>query len=145
MGEKLDIESAWNTGLSYNRYFTISDRELILGVDIFYTNFQNQAVVNRDSYPEYIYVANLDGRSYSTSIQAEMRWEIIENLDVLLAFRYNNVKTTINDKLVDQDMVNRYKGLFSISYVTNLRKWQFDLNTQLNGDARLPNTTFYPP
>ena len=46
---------------------------------------------------------------------------------------------------MDQGMVNRYKGLFSLSYVTNLRKWQFDLNTQLNGDSRLPNTSFNPP
>jgi len=33
----------------------------------------------------------------------------------------------------------------SISYATNLKKWQFDLNFQLNGDARLPNTSFNPP
>lgn len=144
VGEKLDIESAWNFGGSYNRYFTISDRELIFGIDLFYTNFQNQTVVNRDSFPQYIYISNLDGRSYSTSIQAEVRWELIENFDLLLAFRYNDVKTTINKNLVDQDMVNRYKGLLSLSYVTNLRKWQFDLNTQLNGDSRLPNTSFYP-
>ncbi len=145
IGAPLDIESAWNFGASYNRYFTISDRELILGFDLFYTNFQTQVVVNRDTYPDFIYISNLDGRSYSTSFQAEVRWEIIKNLDILLAFRYNDVKTTINHNLVEQDMVNRYKGLLSLSYVTNLRKWQFDLNTQLNGDSRLPNTSFNPP
>jgi outer membrane receptor protein involved in Fe transport len=62
----------------------------------------------------------------------------------VLAFRYNDVKTTINDQLVDKDMANKYRGLLSLSYATNLRKWQFDLNVQLNGDARLPNTSFNP-
>ena len=145
VSQSINMESAWNFGLSYNRYFTISNRELILGFDLFYTNFQNQVVVNRDSDPFNVYINNLDGRSFSTSVQIEMRYEIIKNFDVLLAFRYNDVKTTISDQLVDKDMVNRYKGLLSLSYATNLKKWQFDLNFQLNGDARLPNTSFNPP
>ena len=41
-------------------------------------------------------------------------------------------------------MVNRYKGLVSLSYLTNLKKWQFDVNLQINGDSRLPNTAFNP-
>lgn len=144
VGPSINIESAWNFGLSYNRYFQINERELIIGIDAFYTNFQNQVVVNRDSDPSNIFINNLDGRSYSTSIQAEVRYEIIKNFDVLLAFRYNDVKTTINDQLVDKDMVNKYRGLLSLSYATNLKKWQFDMNFHLNGDARLPNTSFNP-
>jgi outer membrane receptor for ferrienterochelin and colicin len=141
----IDIEAAWNTGLSYNRYFNISDRELILGFDLFYTNFQNQVVVNRDTDPFNVYIANLDGRSYATSFQGEVRYEIIKDFDVLLAFRYNDVRTTIQHNLVEKGMVNRYKGLLSLSYATNLKKWQFDLNMQVNGDARLYNTSFNPP
>ncbi len=144
VGERLDIESAWNFGISYNHFLPIADRELVFGFDIFYTNFQNQAVVNRDTYPQYIYISNLDGRSFSTSVQAEVRWEAFKNFDILLAFRYNDVKTTLGNQLMEKDMVNRYKGLLSLSYATNLNKWQFDLNTQLNGDTRLPNTSFYP-
>lgn len=145
VGPSINIESAWNFGLSYNRYFQINERELIIGIDAFYTNFQNQVVVNRDSDPSNIFINNLDGLSYSTSIQAEVRYEVIKNFDVLLAFRYNDVKTTINDQLVDKDMVNKYRGLLSLSYATNLKKWQFDMNFHLNGDARLPNTSFNPP
>ncbi len=141
----IDIESAWNAGLSYSRYFNLSDRELILAFDLFYTNFQNQVVVNRDTDPFNVYIANLDGRSYSTSFQAEIRYEVIRDFDVLLGFRYNDVRTTIDNSLVEKEMVNRYKGLLSLSYATNLKKWQFDLNLQVNGDARLYNTSFNPP
>jgi len=141
----LGIESAWNYGLSYNKYVDISEREMIIGLDVFYTNFLTQAVVYRDTDPFNIYINNLDGKSYSLSMQAEVRYEVVKNFDVLLAFRYNDVKTTIDDQITELSMVNRYRGLLSLSYVTNLRKWQFDLNTQLNGDARLPNTSFNPP
>jgi outer membrane receptor for ferrienterochelin and colicin len=145
VGSNINIEAAWNAGLSYNRYFNISDRELILGFDLFYTNFQNQVVVNRETDPFHVYINNLDGRSYSTSFQAEVRYEIIKDFDVLMAFRYNDVKTTVGDQLQEKEMVHRYKGLLSLSYATNLKKWQFDLNFQLNGDARLYNTSFNPP
>ena len=145
VGPSIGIEEAWNFGFSYNRYFQISDRELILGIDIFYTNFQNQIVVNRDTDPFNVFINNLDGRSFSTSIQAEARYEIIKDFDILFAFRYNDVKTTIAGELVEKAMVNRYKALLSLSYATNLKKWQFDLNFQLKGDARLPNTSFNPP
>ena len=91
----LKLEAAWNMGLSYNRYFTVSDRELSLGFDMFYTYFIDQVVVDRDSDPFTVYISNLDGKSYSTSIQAELRYELIRNFDVTLAFRYNDVKTTI--------------------------------------------------
>jgi hypothetical protein len=140
----LNLESAWNMGLSYNRYFSINDRELSLGFDLFYTYFIDQVIVDRDSDPFTVYISNLNGKSYSTSFQAEMRHEIIKNFDVTLAFRYNDVKTTINNQLRELDMVNRYKGLISLSYFTNLKKWQFDLNTQINGDSRLPNTSYNP-
>jgi len=140
----LGIESAWNYGLSYNKYVDIAEREMIIGLDVFYTNFLTQAIVNRDTEPFDIFIDNLDGKSYSLSMQAEVRYEVFRNFDVLLAFRYNDVKTTIDGQLTDLGMVNRYKGLLSLSYATNLRKWQFDLNTQLNGDARLPNTSFNP-
>jgi outer membrane receptor for ferrienterochelin and colicin len=141
----IDIESAWNMGISYNRYIDISDREMVLGLDIFYTEFQNKIIVNRDRDPFNVYLSNLDGRSFATSIQAEVRYEVIERFDVLLAFRYNDVKNTVDQKLVAKEMVNRYRGLLSLSYATNLRKWQFDWNLHLNGDARLYNTSYNPP
>lgn len=140
----LKLESAWNMGLSYNRYFSIGGRELSLGFDLFFTYFIDQVVVDRDSDPFTVYFSNLDGKSYSTSFQAEIRHEIIKNFDVTLAFRYNDVITTINSQLRELDMVNRYKGLVSLSYFTNLKKWQFDFNLQINGDARLPNTSYNP-
>lgn len=144
LGE-LDMESAWNYGISYSRYFTVGARELSFIVDYFYTNFENQTIVDRETTPNVIYIYNLNGKSYSNSIQGELQYEAIKNLDLTVAFRYNDVKTTINEQLIAAPMINVYKGLFSASYQTSLKKWQFDVNLQMNGNMPLPTTSWNPP
>ena len=54
-----------------------------------------------------------------------------------MALRYNDVKMTINDSLMEKPFVNRYKGLVTMSYAPST--WQFDFTTQFNGDSRVPN------
>jgi len=144
LGE-LDMESAWNYGFSYTRFFNVGTRELSLVVDYFYTNFENQTIVDRETDPNVVYIYNLNGKSYSNSIQGELQYEAVKNLNLTLAFRYNDVKTTINNTLMAAPMINVYKGLFSASYQTNLKKWQFDANVQLNGNMPLPTTSWNPP
>ena len=145
VSEKLSMESAWNYGVSYTRFFILGTRELSLVVDYFYTHFENQTIVDRETEPDVIYIYNLNGESYSNSIQGELQYEAVKNLNLTLAFRYNDVKTTINNELIAAPIINVYKGLFSASYQTNLRKWQFDANVQLNGNMPLPTTSWNPP
>jgi hypothetical protein len=71
-------------------------------------------------------------------------YELVERLDLTLAFRFNDVQQTTNSTLQLEALVNRYKGLISLSYATNLNKWQFDFTTQLNGDSRIPTTAENP-
>jgi len=89
-------------------------------------------------------VYNLDGKSYANTYQVEVKYELIKRMDVTIAFRYNDVKMTIGDELMREPLVNKYKGLFTVSYATNLRKWQFDFTTQVNGSARIPTTEELP-
>lgn len=142
--EDLNMESSWNLGLSYTSYIEIGGRELVLTADYFHTQFQNQIIIDREQDLQTIYVYNLAGISRSNSFQIEAFYELFKNFEVNLAFRYNDVMTTITDKFVEKPMVNKYKGLISLSYQTPYKKWQFDLNTQFNGDQRLPYTGFYP-
>lgn len=142
--EDLKIESSWNFGFSYTNYINISARELILTADFFHTRFQNQVIIDREQQATKVFVYNLDGKSQSNSFQLEASYELIRNLQFSLAFRYNDVKTTINNSYLEKPMVNKYKGLISLSYQTPFKKWQFDVNTQINGDQRLPNTEFNP-
>ena len=142
--EALQQEEAWNYGVNLTQYFDIRGKELTLSADFHRTDFQNQVVVDVDSDVSQIRIYNLNGKSYSNSFQVEASYELIERLDVVAAFRINDVKVTLNDELLQKPLVNKYKGLLTLSYATNLNKWQFDFTTQVNGDGRLPNTSMNP-
>ncbi|MBC8321709.1 MAG: TonB-dependent receptor [Bacteroidetes bacterium] len=142
--EDMQIESSWNYGLSYTTYVDIGSRELSITADYFRTLFENQIIIDSENDPGTIYLYNLNGKSFSNSFQIESNYELFKNFDVTLAFRYNDVKTTINDELIEKPLVNKYKGLLALSYQTRLKTWQFDLNIQGVGNQRLPYTGYNP-
>ena len=131
------MEEAWNCGVNLTKMFSLGWRELTLSADFYRTDFINQIVLDRDADAHQIRIYNLDGQSYSNSAQIEANCEIFKDFDLTLAFRYNDVKMTINDTLREKPFVNRYKGLVTMSYAPGT--WQFDFTTQFNGDSRVPN------
>ncbi|MBE0661323.1 MAG: TonB-dependent receptor [Bacteroidales bacterium] len=142
--EQPRMEKAINYGLNLSRCFVIDGRKMTLSGEFYRTSFTDQVIIDMDQSTNEIYIYNLDGQAYSNSLQLEMLWEPIKNLDLVLAYRWNDVRVTQQEELVRKPLVNRYKGLVNLSYATNLRKWQFDFTTQLNGDARLPGTQMNP-
>ena len=131
------MEEAWNYGINVTKGIDIGWREIVINADFYRTDFVNQIVLDRDADAHQIRIYNLDGKSYSNSAQIEVSCEIIKDFDLTLAFRYNDVKMTINDTLRVKPFVNRYKGLVTMSYAPGT--WQFDFTTQFNGDSRVPN------
>jgi hypothetical protein len=144
--DNLKMEEAWNYGINYTRYFHINEKELTLNLSAYRTHFKNQVIVDMDNDYRYVYFYNLPGRSFSNVFQIEGNYELFKGLDVVLAFRYQDVKvseyvgdiTERNSVLERKPMVNRYKGLLNLSYGTRLNKWRFDYTLQVNGDQRLP-------
>ncbi|MDD4142784.1 MAG: TonB-dependent receptor, partial [Bacteroidales bacterium] len=135
----LDIEEAWNYGINYTRYFTVNNREMVINAEFYRSDFVNQIIVDYDQDYRFVYLYNLNGKSFSNIVQVELSYEPIKRLDVVLAFRYQDVKVTeLNKELETKPMVNRYKGLVNLSYGTRMDKWRFDVTMQLNGDQRLP-------
>ena len=135
--ENPKMEEAWNYGINVTKGFDIGWRDLVIQVDFYRTDFVNQIVLDRDANAHEIRIYNLDGKSYSNSAQIEANCEIFKDFDLTLAFRYNDVKMTINDTLREKPFVNRYKGLVTMSYAPGT--WQFDFTTQFNGDSRVPD------
>jgi outer membrane receptor for ferrienterochelin and colicin len=131
------MEDAWNYGINLTKSINFGWRELILQADFYRTDFVNQIVLDRDADAHEVRIYNLNGKSYSNSAQIEANCEIFKDFDLTLAFRYNDVKMTINDTLREKPFVNRYKGLVTFSYAP--KTWQFDFTTQFNGDSRVPN------
>jgi len=135
----LKQEEAWNYGLSMSFYIPVNNKDLTLNAEWYYTNFLEQVVVDMDTDPHSVNFHNLDGRSYSNSIQLEASYEIIDLWTMTLAHRILDVKTTINGELREKPLNSRFKSLLTTSYQTLNGKWQFDFTAQLNGGGRMPD------
>ena len=134
----LKQEEAWNSGLSMVFYIPVLERTLTLNAEYYYTDFINQAVVDYDSDPTKIIIHNLDGRSYSHTLQVDANYDLTEELNLLAAFRYNYVRCTYGGQLMEKPLQSRYKGLITLSWRPMLALWQVDLTLQLNGGGRVP-------
>jgi outer membrane receptor protein involved in Fe transport len=138
MVNDLQQEEAWNSGLSCAFYIPLFDRTLTLNAEYYYTDFINQAVVDYDSDPTAITIDNLNGSSYSHTLQVDANYDLTEDLNALVAFRYNRVMSTYGGQLMEKPLQSRYKGLVTLSWKPMLALWQVDFTLQLNGGGRVP-------
>lgn len=136
--DDLKQEEAWNYGISTTLNIPLWGRKLEINAEYYYTDFKNQAVIDYDTNSTQIRIANLDGKSYSHIFQIDATYPVMEDFTITAAYRKNNVKTTYGGVLMEKPLTNRYKGLITGSYKTNLGLWQFDATLQLNGGGRMP-------
>ena len=140
----LKQEEAWNYGLSASFDIPVKNRDLTFNAEWYYTNFLEQVVVDMDRDQHSVSFYNLDGnRSYSSSIQLEVSYEIIDQWTITLAHRFLDVKATyinedLSKELREKPLNSRFKSLLTTSYVTPNNQWQFDFTAQLNGGGRMP-------
>lgn len=132
-------EESWNSGASLCFYIPVKERTLTVNAEYYYTDFINQAVVDYDSDPTKIRIDNLDGGSYSHTLQVDANYDLTEDLNFLAAFRYNRVMCTYGGRLMEKPLQSRYKGLVTLSWKPMLSIWQVDLTLQLNGGGRIPD------
>ncbi len=135
------FEEAWNYGFNIVQEIPFfGKRKAVFTFDAYRTDFIHEVNLNLDRSAHQAIFSNLDGKSYSNSLQADLKIEVLKGFNVTLAGRYNDVKTTIDGNLMDKPYISKWKGLLVLSYATKYNKWIFDLTTQLNGSCRLPNT-----
>ena len=96
--------------------------------------------------PSFIRFYNLSGRSYAQSFQAQFDYELIHNLDLRLAYRYYDVKTTYKDlatgvgALKEKPLVPPHRAFVNIGYKTR-NNWRFDYTVQWISSERTPGIT----
>lgn len=132
------LEEAWNYGISLVQDYSLWEKPVQINAEYFRTDFQSQLVVNREYSSTQIALTPLDGKSYANNVQLDVRFQPINRLDVLLAYRWNDTKQTVNGQLKEFPLNSRYKGLINLNYSTNLKKWMFDYTAQFNGGGRIP-------
>lgn len=135
----LNPEIAWNTGANLTHKFKIGLREAVLSMDYYYTQFQQQVVVDLD-YPGFLSFYNLKGRSFAHSFSTQFDYELIHNLDIRLAYRYHSVMVSYNGLLEEKPLVPAHRAFANIDYATR-NKWKFDYTIQWISTQRTPGVT----
>ena len=136
--DDLKQEQAWNYGISSSFYIPLFGKTLKLNAEYYHTHFIQQAVIDYDSSPTEIRMTNLDGKSYSNTVQVDASYPVVQGLELTAAWRWNDVKCTYGGQLMEKPLTSRYKGLVTASYKTPLGLWQVDATLQLNGGGRMP-------
>ena len=141
----IKAEEAWNYGLNITKEFLLTETlKASLGADFYHTAFVNQIVVDLDRNPQQVIFYNLNGRSYSNSLQIDGMIQPFRGFEITLAGRYNDVKRSEDGQLRQVPYVSKYKGLITLSYATKFEKWRFDVTGQINGKSRLPDAGSNP-
>jgi len=143
-GYGLNPEKAWNYGFNFVHNFKLHERSGSFSVDAYRTDFKNQVVVDVDASPQKILFYNLNGKSFSNSIQAELNYELIKKLDLRLAYRWLDVQTNYHGTMLEKPLIARHRAFANIAYETK-NHWKFDYTTQWFSKKRLPNTSSNPP
>lgn len=139
----LEQEIAWNFGLNYAREFIWGGRQALLSLDAYHTRFQQQIVADFDAHPQALFFYNLDGNSFSNSLQAQLDYELFTRFDVRLAYRFNDVRVDYRSEQLQKPLIARNRAFLNTAYETE-SGWAFDATLNWQGQKRLPNTTANP-
>lgn len=132
-------EEAWNMGACCALNIGIGGKTLKINAEYYYTTFASQAVVDYDTDRDIIYIYDLDGDSYSHTMQIDASYPLFKGFTITAAYRRNKVKVTYQGgHLMDKPLTSRYKALVTAQYKTPLELWQIDVTLQLNGGGRMP-------
>jgi len=139
----LNQEVSWSYGLNLTQSLKFFQKEFVLGLDAYHTRFSKQIVVDYDQNPQAIYFYNLEGDSWSTSLQAQVDVELLERFDVRMAYRFNDVKTTYANGVLQKPLVARHRAFINMGYATT-DDWKFDFTLNWQGSKRIQNTQSNP-
>lgn len=141
-GYKPDV--AWNYGLNLSQDFTIDYRSGTLTVDYFFTDFQNQAVLDYDFSARQARFFGLTGKSFSHSLQVQVDYELFRRFDLRMAYRWLDVQTDYSEARLARPLVSQHRAFINMGYETK-SKWKFDYTVQWLGKQRIPDTSENSP
>lgn len=137
----LNPEIAWNKGISIDQKLKLFTRDAMLSVDFFRNDFQQQVIADLED-PRKLIFSNLDGKSFSNSLQTELSFTPVNKLDVRLAYRWFDVQTTYGDKLLQKPFNAKHRAFANLGY--ELNSWKLDYTFNYIGTKRISSTLSNP-
>lgn len=139
----LNPEVAWNYGVSIQQKINLFGESNSITVDFFRTDFVNQLIVDRDANSLLLKFYNLQGKSFSNALQISFEGEIIDHFELRLAYKYYDVRQTIDGKLKEMPLISKHRGFLNFNYELP-RGISWDFTAQYHGRKRIPDTSTSP-
>jgi len=135
-------ERAWNYGMNTTIRFSLFGKETTLNADAYRTEFQSQVVVDTYSDSTTISFYNLDGESFSNSIQLTLNINLLDYMNLRLAYKNDDVKSTFNKTLQRVPLVAADRFLGNLSAETPNGHWKFNYTVAWEGRKKLQNVSY---
>jgi outer membrane receptor for ferrienterochelin and colicin len=142
-GYGLNPEKAWNYGTNFVHNFKWNNRAGSLSLDAYRTFFTSQVVVDVDANPQQLLFYNLNGKSFSNSLQAEFNYELVKKLELRLAYRWLDVQTNYQGVMREKPLIAKHRAFVNLAYETG-NHFKFDYTVQYLSKKRLPDTKTNP-
>ena len=142
----LKPEVAWNKGISIDQKLKLFSRDATLSFDFYRNDFTNQVVADMEDVRQ-IKFYNLSGKSFSNSFQSELNFIPVNKLDVRLAYRWFDVKTTYGNALLEKPFTAANRAFVNLGYdasVIGLNGLKLDYTINYVGRKRIPSTIENP-
>ncbi|KAB7529666.1 TonB-dependent receptor plug domain-containing protein [Flagellimonas olearia] len=139
IAEELKPERSVNVNLNYLKKI-YSDNGTFVGIDAsaFYTHFSNIILPDYDSNPNQIIYDNLDGKSVSKGISANLDVVFPNGIKFLLGATWQDVSNTENGITQQQILTESITGTWNLSYTFRMLDLSVDYTGNLYGPMRLP-------
>ncbi|TAI47366.1 TonB-dependent receptor [Flagellimonas allohymeniacidonis] len=139
IAEELQPERSINVNLNYLKKI-YSDNGTFIGFDAsaFYTHFSNVILPDYDTNPNQIIYDNLDGKSVSQGLSANLDLVFASGLRVLLGATWQDVSNTENGSKERQILTESFTGTWNVSYILRSLDLTVDYTGNLYGPMRLP-------
>ena len=137
--EALKPERSYNVNLNYLKKIYIDNGTFAsLDASAFYTHFSNIILPDYDTDPNQIIYNNLDGKSISQGVSANVDVVFPNGLKILVGATYQDVSSTENGIEKQQILTESISGTWNVSYELRNLKLTIDYTGNLYGPMRLP-------
>jgi hypothetical protein len=144
LSDSLRFERAWNLGASVLHKFKWLQRKWAVGIDLYRTAFTAQLVADLDRSPQQLALYMSRGPAYANSVLVDAQVELLRGLLFKGSYRYYDVRTTYDGRLLERPFTPAHRGLLDLSYATPNDRWRFDAALNLFGPSRIPSTAANP-
>ncbi|QLG47222.1 TonB-dependent receptor [Costertonia aggregata] len=137
--ETLEPERSVNVNLNYlKKIYADNGTFISLDASLFYTNFSNAILPDYDTNPNQIIYDNLDGKSVSQGVSANVDVVFPSGFKFLLGATFQDVSQTENGISSRQILTESYTGTWNFGYDFRSLELSVDYTGNLYGPMRLP-------